>query len=191
MLLSTGSGAEASRGWERPAEVPDWRPLGAPWGVFLCVQRRLGLTSDMWNSCQKQDQSTSGMNPCCCSVPHPLPLGPNKILPLSCCPFTNWIKQNRLEFNKYSEWCGLYGIPMVCLKWQKTYQRRSRLKPVISKDLLLFSISGIRTLKLVFFCSALILLLYFFFSRMSLCGLIVSWNKGASFFSKRSPQLLY
>lgn len=38
------------------------------------------------------------------SVSHPLPLGANKIVPSSCCPFANWIKQNRLESNKSAEW---------------------------------------------------------------------------------------
>lgn len=31
------------------------------------------------------------------SVSHPLPLEANKIPPLPCCPFANWIKQKRLE----------------------------------------------------------------------------------------------
>lgn len=42
-----------------------------------------------------------------CSVSHPLPLEANKILLLACCPFANWIKQNRLESNKSPEWMRL------------------------------------------------------------------------------------
>lgn len=45
-----------------------------------------------------------------CFVSHPLPLEANKILPLSCCPFANWIKQNRLESDK-PEWIWLLWNP--------------------------------------------------------------------------------
>lgn len=38
---------------------------------------------------------------------HPLLLEANKIPLLSCCPFTNWMKQNRLESNKSSKWIWL------------------------------------------------------------------------------------
>lgn len=59
-----------------------------------------------------------------CSVSHPFPLGANKILPLSCCPFTNWIKQNRLESNKSPEWIGLLR-DTKCVLWVHLRETKS------------------------------------------------------------------
>lgn len=48
------------------------------------------------------------------SASHPLPPGANRIHLFTCCPFANWIKQNRLESNRSPEWIWRRGIPIVC-----------------------------------------------------------------------------
>lgn len=69
----------------------------------------------------------------------PLPLEANKILLLSCCPFTNWMKQNRLESNKSSKWIWLLWNTNRVLwvhfrKAQKNHWSRSGPLPLGSED---------------------------------------------------------
>lgn len=73
------------------------------------------------------------------SLSHPLPLEANKILLLSWCPFTNWMKQNRLESNKSSKWIWLLWNTNRVLwvhfrKAKKNHWSRSGPLPMSSED---------------------------------------------------------
>lgn len=134
----------------------------------------------MCNSCQRKHADVRN-EPLPLFLSHPLPLEANKILLLSWCPFTNWMKQNGLESNKSSKWIWLLWNTNRVL-W--VHFRKAK-KKITGADLDHY----LWALKTIFFHSSEIRTLrhlrHFFlrsFLKFSQCGLILSWKMGASLF---------
>lgn len=113
------------------------------------------------------------------SVCHPLPLGANKILPLSCCPFligwsrTDW---NLINLPNGFDCCGIPIVCSVCILERQKFTGADLDYYLYALKTSSFSSSEIRTLRhlCLFFLRS--------FLKFSQRGLIVSWKMGASLF---------